>query len=72
MIVVWTPFGHYTWIAATKFEVATKVEIILIHNKENSKIIIIFTFMVEAHTVKNDKETKKLWGLKQNQKASNL
>ena len=50
MILVWTPFAHYTWITATKFEVATKVEIILIHNKENSKIIIIFTFMVKAYT----------------------
>ena len=51
---------------------------ILIHNKENFKIVIIFffTFLVEDHTnttlnssKKNDKETKKLRGLKQNQKA---
>ena len=70
---------HYSWIAATKLEVGTKVEMILIHNKENFKIVIIFffTFLVEDHTnttlnssKKNDKETKKLWGLKQNQKAS--
>ena len=40
---------------------------------------MFFTFMIEAHTnttlnssKKNDKETKKLWGLKQNQKAPNL
>ena len=53
---------------------------ILIHNKENFKIIIVFfTFLVQDHTnitlnssKKKDKETKKLWGLKQNQKAPNL
>ena len=44
MIVVCTPFAHYSWIATTKLEVAIKVEIILIHNKESSKIIIIFYF----------------------------
>ena len=44
MIVVCTWFAHYSWIAATKHEIATKAEIILIHNKENSKIIIIFYF----------------------------
>ena len=35
MIVVCTPFAHYSWI------IATEAEIILIH-KENSEIIIIF------------------------------
>ena len=44
MIVVCTPFAHYSWIVATKLGVATKVGIILIHNKDNSKIIIIFYF----------------------------
>ena len=44
MIVVYTLFAHYSWIAATKLEVATKTKIIFIHNKENSKIIIIFYF----------------------------
>ena len=40
---------------------------------------MFFTFMIEAYTntrlnssKKNDIETKKLWGLKQNQKAPNL
>ena len=37
MIVVCTPFAHYSWI------IATEAEIILIH-KENSEIIIIFYF----------------------------
>ena len=44
MIVVCAPFAHYSWITATKLDVAIKAEIILIHNKENSKIIIIFYF----------------------------
>ena len=44
VIVICTPFAHYSWIAATKLEVATKVKIILIQNKEKSKIIIIFYF----------------------------
>ena len=44
MIVLCTLFAHYSWIATTKLEVAIKAEIIFIHNKENSKIIIIFYF----------------------------
>ena len=44
MTVVCIPFTHYSWIATTKLRVATKAEIILIHNKENFKIIIIFYF----------------------------
>ena len=32
-IVECTHFAHYSWIVATKFEVATKVEVILINQK---------------------------------------
>ena len=64
---------------ATKLNVATKVEMILIYNKENFKIIIVFLLFwlriipIPLNSSKKiDKETKKLWGLKQNQKAPNL
>ena len=61
MTVVCIPFTHYSWIATTKLGVATKVEIIWIHNKENPKIIIIFfTFMVETHTNTTLNSSKKL------------
>ena len=51
-IVECNHFAHYSWIVATKFDVATKAEVILIQKKKKKiqNNHDFFTFIVEACT----------------------